>query len=277
MASDFREMIVKSYAEMHDKIAALGGTSQPSRLLAMRHMREEVRRYDIRGGQTMRLKVQLPHEHVGPSGSQFKKLGKGLDWNSMVTRGLMPSDEFGELFFIIHQPFFRKHYDGSQSMVMDQTWLKGRSQRQYYRELSPLFHAMKYAALALGMYTRTGADSPLLLLSPDLVKSIFDGAELLNIGDAMLGGPSQSTAVASIGGAPLADDDARTKLGMGAALKMLKDHRAQQDVDGRVAGALELKSAANRAFAEKSYEVAVTLYAQALQAVGAQLCEDKTP
>ena len=145
--------------------------------IVAQHLCEEVRRYDIRGGRSMRLNVQLPHRLV-VAGSQFVELdNKEVEWNSLVTRGVMPPAELQLMRTCLNHPCY--DIDTLNSTV-DCT-VGSKTPLQIFQAMSSLFHVMKSAALALGMHARAGTDSPLLRLSPDLVAKIFDCVELLQL------------------------------------------------------------------------------------------------
>ena len=234
--------------------------------IVAQHLCEEVRRYDIRGGRSMRLTVQLPH-HLVMVGSQFNKLVKReVEWNSLVTRSVMPPAELLHMRTCLDKPCYDRNTPDAALVSRESTGML--TQLQIFQGLSPLFHVMKSAALALSMHARAGTDSPLLRLSPDLVAKIFDSVELLKLEHALMCESPESLAD------QLKAPAASHSKSAGAAVKMLKAYRAQEDyID---VSARDLKSVANTAFAGKRFAVAVVLYAQALKVVGAHLRVGKT-
>jgi tetratricopeptide (TPR) repeat protein len=225
--------------------------STPGRLFMQQRMCEEIKRYDVRGGRTFRLQLELPHVVVNSGGSQYRKLGPNTEsfseWERMCTRSFLPTAEHSAVRAMPKA----WEMDGSVDMTLAED-------EQHYLPL--LFDSKRKLVVALALNPRTGVDSMLGLLSVDLLEHVCEFARCtLNVQSITDGG-----------------------IKMKATVEMLIEHRdafgqgllRHPDEDATTSDAMMLKHEAGAAFSRHDYKTAANLYAQALGAIGPKMSEE---
>eukprot|EP01043_Picozoa_sp_COSAG02_P055724 COSAG02_NODE_6510_length_3529_cov_1.698251_3_plen_289_part_01 len=163
MPAGLREAILNGLIAQCNWVKDNKADLEDSRLFFAERMCEEVQRYDIRGGRTFKLRLELPPEILGGSSYQF--LGPNMDsfteWERMCSRVELPAAQRERLW---NAPKFWEK-EGFHDVHLSEDDM---------RDLPLLFDAKRKAAVALAFNPRAGWSSVLHSQSEDILERVCD-------------------------------------------------------------------------------------------------------